>query len=308
MKTSDITQTVIIFSVFLILHLFNILSAGLQNIKDNWPTYRCNPMIMPFASVFGYSSGENFTYCVQNMQSDYMSYLLQPVNFDMEILGSMGGQLGTSVNSARGFISYFRTQLADIVGSIYGVFLNIMIHFQQLMINMQDMIGKLSGAMTTLVYILKGSLMTMDSTWAGPPGQVVRAVCFHPETTIQLKNKNYVKMQDIELGATLKNGATVYSVMKISNLDKNGNYIENLYSMRDGENEEEILVSGSHLVFDPILKTYVHVRDLLGRAEKTNENCKEFSCLITSNHTIPIGKWLFHDWEDNNGSPSKDIA
>jgi len=298
MNTSDITQTIIIFVVFIFLHLFNILSVGIKNIQENWPVHRCNPMIMPFASVFGYNSGANFTYCVQNMQTDYMSYLLQPVNFDMQILGSMGGQLGSSVNSTRKFISYFRTQLGGIVGSILGVFLNIIIHFQRLMMNMKDMVNKLAAAMITLLYILQGSLMTMDSTWAGPPGQLVKALCFHPETTIQLKNKAYVNMKDIELGAVLKNGATVKSVMRISNLDENGNYIEKLYAMRDGENEEEILVSGSHLVFDPILKTYVHVQDLLGRAEKINEDCKEFSCLITSNHTIPIGKWLFHDWED----------
>jgi len=34
----------------------------------------------------------------------------------------------------------------------------------------------------------------------------------------------------------------------------------------------------------------------------------ELVCLITSNHTIPIGTNIFHDWEDNQGSPSKSIG
>lgn len=303
MKSSDLTQTILIFVIFLLLHLFNILSVGIKNIKENWPLYRCNPMVMPFASIFGHDSGENFTYCVQNMQSDYMSHLLQPVNYNIDIIGDMGAQLGDAVNNARGFISSLRTMIGGIVGSVFGVFLNILIHFQRIMMNVKDMMGKIAATMSSLVYILQGSLMTMTSAWGGPPGQIIRTVCFHPDTCIQLQNKDFVKMKDIQLGDTLKNGTKVGAVMKISNIDEKGNYIEKLYSIRDGENEEKILVTGSHLVYDPILRTFVKVKDLLGRAEKINDECSEFSCLITSSHTIPIGKWLFHDWEDNNGIP-----
>ena len=38
-----------------------------------------------------------------------------------------------------------------------------------------------------------------------------------------------------------------------------------------------------------------------------DEEFLELACLITEQHTIPIGDYLFHDWEDNNGSASKDI-
>jgi hypothetical protein len=110
-------------------------------------------------------------------------------------------------------------------------------------------------------------------------------------------------MKDIQLGDILKNGTKVDAVMKISNIDEKGNYKEKLYAIRDGENEEKILVTGSHLVYDPILRTFVKVKDLLGRSEVVDNDCREFSCLITSSHTIPIGKWIFHDWEDDNGVP-----
>ena len=38
----------------------------------------------------------------------------------------------------------------------------------------------------------------------------------------------------------------------------------------------------------------------------TDTKQETLCCLITSNNTIPIGKWIFHDWEDNN--PSKIIV
>ena len=42
-------------------------------------------------------------------------------------------------------------------------------------------------------------------------------------------------------------------------------------------------------------------------SELTDIKCEKLTCLITSNHTIPIGGRIFHDWEDNNGSPSKSL-
>ena len=59
----------------------------LAQIKANWPLYRCNPMYMPLAD----NMEENFTYCIQSMQTNFMGYLLQPLTF---ITGSLGGMLG----------------------------------------------------------------------------------------------------------------------------------------------------------------------------------------------------------------------
>ena len=60
MKTSDLSLSVFIIFIFILLYVFNILSVGIKSIEDNWPTYRCNPVIMPFASVFGQNVMDNF--------------------------------------------------------------------------------------------------------------------------------------------------------------------------------------------------------------------------------------------------------
>jgi hypothetical protein len=106
--------------------------------------------------------------------------------------------------------------------------------------------------------------------------------------------------------------------MNISNLDENGLHVEKMYKVKRKnsssitENTEpietdDILVSGSHLIYDPNTKQFVHVKDLPA-SELTEINCDTLSCLITSNHTIPIGEWIFHDWEDSNGSAPKKIG
>jgi hypothetical protein len=315
MKTSDLTITIFIILVFIVLYVFNVLTVGINKIKEDWSLYRCNPAVMPFASVFGQDPMSNFTYCIQTMQSNYMSYLMQPLQYNLNIMGNIGSNLTSSLNDVRAFISNLRNFITNIVKSIFSVFLNILIEFQRITMNIKDLFNKLIGIMATLLFVINGSIMTMNSTWGGPPGQLVRALCFHPDTLVQLKDKTLVCMKDMPLNAILNNGSTVYAVMHISNLDKNGKCIESLYKMKGGEKraseekeekekEEDILVSGSHLVYNPASKQFVHVEEL-PHAEKTDIMCETFTCLITSNHIIPIGKWIFHDWEDNNGSASK---
>ena len=85
MKSSDISLSIIIILIFILLYVFNILVVGIKNIKNNWPKYRCNPVVMPFASLFGQDPAQNFTYCIQTMQTNYMGYLTQPIHYNMSV-------------------------------------------------------------------------------------------------------------------------------------------------------------------------------------------------------------------------------
>ena len=39
---------------------------------------------------------------------------------------------------------------------------------------MKDMMSKMVGIMAAMIYILQGSVMTLQSSWKGPPGEMVR--------------------------------------------------------------------------------------------------------------------------------------
>ena len=282
----------------------------MQRIKDNWPAYRCQPMIIPFASFFGHNTSKNFAFCIQSIQSNFMADLMKPVKFNLGILGGIVTDLTTNVNSARGFLSVFRLNIMDIFGNIFAAMFNIMVEVQRTLINIKDMVAKMTGIMMTTLNILNGSMMTMSSAWNGPPGGLVRALCFHPETKLKLENGEIYHMKDIPLNSILPNGSRVCSVMKISNLDKNGDYVEEMYKLKRSLKEsaaDDIVVSGSHLVYDVTVGQFVHVKDVLS-AQKSDSKCDVLYCLITSDHTIQIGDWIFHDWEDSNGSVPKNIG
>ena len=306
MKTSDITLSIFIILIFIVLYVFNVLSVGIQKIKDDWPQYRCNPIVMPFASVFGYDPMSNFSFCIQNMMSSYMGYLMQPIKYSFSVLGNISKDINDALTGVRAFFNNIRNYIQNIIQSVFGVFLNILIEFQRVTINIKDIFGKLIGILATLMYTLEGTVDTMESAWSGPPGQLVRALCFHPDTKVELKDGSLYAMKDLPLNSILKTGSKVCAVMNISNITEKGEFIEKLYSIDGGVNNEKILVSGSHLIYNNETKQFVHVEDL-SNVIISDINSPYFACLITSDHIIPIGKHIFHDWEDNNGSEAKKL-
>jgi hypothetical protein len=45
-----------------------------------------------------------------------------------------------------------------------------------MIISMKDMVSKLIGIMTTSMYTMDTGMKTMQSTWNGPIGQVIRSL------------------------------------------------------------------------------------------------------------------------------------
>jgi hypothetical protein len=268
--------------------------SQLQNVKDNWATYRCNPMYMPLADDID----SNFVYCIQNSMSSFMGFIMQPLTF---LTSSMSGMLSgflNEINMVRAMFDKIRTFISSSIQSIFGVFLNLVIEFQKIIIGIKDLVGKSIGIMVTLMYVLDGSVKTMKSAWNGPSGQLVQALgkCFHPETKIKLQNGNIVYMKDINLGDVLENGAIVEATMK---LDNKINPIPLYIIKSEGVNGENIYVTGAHLIFDNECKKYVKVENYV-KAVKTEMIIDWFSCLITSDHKIVVGTEHFWDWEDHS--------
>jgi len=306
MGLSDTLLTVLIFFIFIGLNLFTILAISIKKVKDNWPEYRCSPSVIPFASIFGHDTGKNFSYCIQNIQSSYMGELLKPVYYGLSSASSIGSSLANSTQAIRAEFDQIRNFVTTIISSVMGVFLNILIVIQKIIVTLKDTMGKVLGIVATLLFTLSTLVSTTQSIVDGPPGQLVLALCFHPNTLVKTANNKLRRMKNIKSGEKLKNGEKVHVTMKINNLDESGNYIEDLYEIENGEKNKKIYVSGSHLIFDKRRREFIQVKNYRD-AKISKKKAETLICFITSNHLIPIGNHLFHDWEDNNGSPSKNL-
>ena len=259
-------------------------------IKENWALYRCNP---PYW-IFSDNIGQDFNYCVQNTQLNMMGYLLQPMNYLISSLTSMGSGISDSINNVRVMFSTIRTFISSIIENIFGVFLNMIIEFQKMIISIKDMVGKMIGIVATMMYILDGSIKTMNSAWSGPPGQMVKAIgsCFHPDTEIQIKNGDIFAMKDIPLGSELMDGSKVFAILKIANFDN-----VPLYKLNKGVNGGDIYVTGNHFI--KYSGKWIQVKDCKEAIIQPELNLDWFSCIITTKRRIQIGERKFWDWEDD---------
>ena len=279
----NLAYVALIFSMFLF--------TSIAEIKKDWPKYRCNPLFMPLSD----NIKEDFVYCVQNMQTNYMGFLLEPLTYITSNLLTLGSGFTDSLNFFRVIISNIRTFLASITGNIFGVFLNLVTEIQKITIGIKDLVGKIIGIVVSMLYIMDGSLKTMQSSWNGPPGQMVQALCFHPNTSVKLKNGIIVEMKDLHLGDILENGSRVNAIIK---LDNSENKID-FYIIPNGVEGKDIYVTGSHMIIDTNQNKYIEVckHPLAKKQESVKSDW--FSCLLTSDHKIKLGEHTFYDWDDD---------
>ncbi len=311
MKSSDIVLSLIIIFIYIGLLLFNILSIGIKKIKENWPEYRCRPTVIPFANFFGEDTKENLEYCIQNMAADQLKSIRDLLGGDINIFSTLITQFNETLGNTTGIIGQLREFVMGLVEKILDIFMNIIIGFQKILFNLKDVLSKMGGLMALFMNLLNTVVITLEAVWTGPPGALVRSLCFAPTTKIELASGDIVHIKDMPLNAKLKNGSIVQSVMKISNINNDGSQIEKMYSISGGVGDDKIIVSGSHLIYDSDTKTFIKVKNLKCLREIheiKHEKHDILYCLITSDHIIPIGKHIFHDWEDNNGSPSKSLV
>jgi hypothetical protein len=176
MRTVDLLNSIFIIIVFILLYVSNILAIGKKNIENNWAVYRCSPMVMPFASMFGHDTMQNFAYCIQNMQTNFMAPMLAPSNYSnvlavSGVSAAIDGQTGSL-----GLLSNVRGFLENNFGSLFNVFGNISLLMTILVERMRDMMGKLVGTFYTIGYMMVGTADTAQSTWNALPGQLLRGL------------------------------------------------------------------------------------------------------------------------------------
>ena len=136
-----------------------------------------------------------------------------------------------------------------------------------------------------LTFLTGAFLMSRKKKSRGRRGRRMRRRCFSPETLIKLQNGETRAMKNLELGDILVNGSIVKATMQIKNES------ETYYKLPG-----DILVTGSHYIKDG--DTYKQVKNF-SKAEATSQLDPIVSCLITNDHKIPVGDFIFWDWEDN---------
>ena len=168
---SDVWISAILCVIFLILITYFYLFNLLQVVKSDWPKYRCNPGIIPFAGFINKPydktnleyTAYNFTGCVNSFIKNLYESVTSPFIYLIVILRETIASLNDSFNLLRNLFTNVRNTYEYVSKKIHVAIMNIVISFIQFILKTKDTMGKVNGILTTALYSIIGSYMALQS-------------------------------------------------------------------------------------------------------------------------------------------------
>ena len=168
-----ISQSIIIVIIFVLLQLSNVLAIGIKNIQDNWSLYRCNPLVIPMAGIFGHDPQKTFEYCSQNYNMNFSHYLLDPFKYIISNIGNFGKDIGKDLGGVINLAGSNNSGIFSIVSNLFGIATNTLASIQIIINGLKDTFSKIVGTLITFLYILKGIEIAIPSMLMTPPGEAI---------------------------------------------------------------------------------------------------------------------------------------
>ncbi|NBO59418.1 MAG: hypothetical protein EBU82_00440 [Flavobacteriia bacterium] len=263
--------------------------ADVEEVKKNWPKYRCKPNVMPFASLYGHDTGENFNFCLMNMFGTEMGAALGPV---FVILGSIVSALVTLIQVANSI----RVQFATMMGGINTLFQNFADRFKQLLAavqmtayRMKLIMGRLYGAFFAMIYMSIAGMTSMQNFTESILFDFLDTFCFDPDTPVKIVKKGSIPIKDVKIDDVFEQtGSRVTATFQFQ---------------ADGQSmvklPGDILVSTNHYIY--YLGKWIQAADhpqAIPAGTWKGGNTRPLICLNTSDHKIPIGHYVFLDYDE----------
>jgi hypothetical protein len=280
------------FILFLILVILTVASqyskvkANKEEIDKNWPKYRCQPHVMPFAGWLvgppNTSGVNNFVECGLLVFKNSFTRFMTPVYDFLDNLLGVIFDLIKSVENIRKMFNYLRDSMREILldtgNLLYGYGKKISYLFNRILQTFNLMWNTFRHLFFTVAF----SIYTVASLWNSPVGGVARYFTCFPASTL-IKTKEGLKtIKNINVGDKVEKGGKVLGKLLLSGKGTKFYNYNNIY------------VSGDHLVKD--MNKWVRVEDTTAKLTEIEEDI--IYCLITENGYIKINDVLFADYHE----------
>jgi hypothetical protein len=138
---------------FVVLNIYILVMGRMQEIKQNWPKYRCNPSYMFLAD----NITENFLYCITQTSGQVFSKLSGPIldgqsgsnSAISSLSGAMKGLTSATAGATDGIGMNFTNLLAT-GGPIMDIFMYFIVLYL-------DIIKRVTGIIQAYGYVLESS-------------------------------------------------------------------------------------------------------------------------------------------------------
>ena len=272
--------TIIAFSSFYGVGAF----FDIKNVKDNWAEKRCSPLIIPFASLFGFDTKENFNFCMK----DIFNMFAEPF---MGTTSGMFASLTGLLTMIFGSISSLRITIATLGGGINTVIQEfterITMFFFKIRISaitIKALITRMYSILFSVMYMGISGISGVSSFTNTALFSFLDTFCF-PGNTILLTDKGPKMIKDIKIGDIIKSNinSTVTATFVF--------YAKGQPMVKIGST----IVSTNHYMIhdDKIIKAIQHPD-----AVKIEDCDSDLYCLNTDNNRIPINGLSFLDYDE----------
>jgi hypothetical protein len=273
----------------LIIYWFIENSANVSEISNKWSEYRCQPLMIPLAGLFGQDVNENFQFCLQQIIQKNTKSVTGPFTSSMFGFTTILQNLMDSANS-------FRVTMATLVGGVVKIISEFKARMTALMgrvkltaSRMKMMMYRLYGTMFAVMYMgmsAQTGILNFGDTFIF---KFIDTFCFPPEQIIELEYGEQIPISDVMVGDVLQGGHRVETIYQFA---ADG---QEMVKLGDVE------VSSNHFV--KYIGKWIMAKDhpeaiLIG--PWSGGVSRPLFCLSTHDHILPVGNYIFADYDETD--------
>ncbi len=286
----DVSVTFIqYFAIFIFAVIMAIAAMiNIKKVKANWADHRCNPLVMPFAGLFGYNTKENFEFCMGKVFSTHSSSYLGS-------FGTMFSQFTNLLQMIFDSIGSLRNTIASLGGGINVIFQeftdrisNFFFKLRLSAIHIKSLISRMYAILFSVMYMGLSGITGMSSFTNTTLYSFLDTFCFPGETFINVEGKGEIQIKDIKIGdILLPTKSRVTATFRF--------YSKGQPMVKLGDT----IVSTNHYVY------------YLGHPVKAGDHPEAKSlgswisneplyCLNTNDNKIPLNDYVFLDYDETS--------
>jgi hypothetical protein len=269
----------------------------IANVSNSWAENRCKPHIMPFASLYGYNTAENFKYCMTNIIKDQAGDSLGPI---YQILSGFIGTISTLVQMANSL----RVSLATLFGGITKVFQefgerinSLIVRIRVATVRIKMLFGRLFATFYAVIYMGMSGITAVSNFGDTFLFKFLDTFCFDPDTLVEIEGKGHIPVKDVIIGDIFSKTQSRVTATFAFNSDGQPMV---LLPQQTPNYSQPIIVSTNHYVqlpsgqYEPAAAhpAAIPIAPWAGGTDRP------LICFNTDDHKIPIGDYLFLDYDE----------
>ncbi len=200
---SSILVFSIVTGIFLALTFAVFSLSSMIELAKNFEKYRCNPMMMPFASQYGYDAKENFDFCVSNILGEKVAAAFAPLFGQMsQMLGVFTVIMNATLGMRKLFSNFFLS-VNSFIGNVRNRIQNLLFQIRMSFIKMNSLMGRVYGTMFSVVFMGTSALTAAQNSGNSDLVKFLSEFCFDPATPVRMEDGRTQYIKDVRIGDRL---------------------------------------------------------------------------------------------------------